>query len=136
IADDDAGLRTLLMKLVCRAGFEATAVCNGKDALRAISNGSFDLLLLDLQMPHMDGLQVLRELRSAGLKTAVVIVSGNHDLSTAVETMRLGAMDYIEKPFLPEYLVGVLRRCFEALLAAEKQECAPASPHWTAASKS
>jgi putative nucleotidyltransferase with HDIG domain len=109
-------------------------VSNGADALRELASDSFDLLLLDLQMPQVSGLQVLREVRNAGLKTAVVIISGTSDVSTAVEAMRLGAMDYIVKPFLPDHFVGVLRRCFETL-RAEKREFAPPRAQWRPALK-
>src|SRR5882724_5526217 len=134
IADDDGGIRGLLQKLVRLSGFDATVVTNGADALRELASDSFDLLLLDLQMPQVGGLQVLREVRNAGLKTAVVIISGTSDVSTAVEAMRLGAMDYIVKPFLPDHCVGVLRRCFETL-RAEKHEFALPRAQWRPALK-
>src|SRR5260370_29210256 len=101
IADDDGGIRGLLQKLVRLSGFDATVVTNGADALRELASDSFDLLLLDLQMPQVGGLQVLREVRNAGLQTAGGIISGTNEVSTAVEGMRMGAKDDDSEPLFP-----------------------------------
>jgi len=112
-------------------GFAAEEAVNGEDALRKMKEQEYSLVLLDLKMPGMDGLEVLRRLRQGKAAVQVLIITAHGTVDNAVEAMKLGAIDYIQKPFSPEQLrravaealrrgPGFLRR-FRPLPAGERE---------------
>ena len=102
IVDDDLNLLRLIRTLFRAEGYEAYAVSSGEDALHALSDKSFDAIILDLRMPGMDGRTLFRELRSRGIMTPILIASA-HGAREA--RMDLGAQAAIEKPFEPARLL-------------------------------
>jgi len=93
-----------------------TPVTNGEDALKAAKKGQFDLALLDLRMPGMDGTEVLELLKKKHKFLEVIILTGHGSLDSAVECTKLGAYDYLTKPYELENLLEVLKRAYEARL--------------------
>ena len=94
---------------------ETLAIDIAEDGLKAIEKvrqNDYEVILLDVSMPHMDGITCLKQLREGGCDAVVIMVTGGGDVPTAVEAMKLGAADYIEKPFSPG---GLLARIDEAL---------------------
>jgi len=109
IIDDEAVLRQTLMRILQKAGCETITAAEGQTALRLISENLFDLIFLDIHIPDIDGLQILKEVRQRNPKLPVVILTGYGSMQSAVEALRLGATDYLMKPFDPEVLVSRAR---------------------------
>ena len=101
VADDDAAVRDLLAAYFSRRGYAVAAARDGRTALAALEArpGQYGLVVTDLQMAGADGLTVLKAARQGNPSCAVVIVTGYASLDTAVEAVRLGAFDYLAKPF-------------------------------------
>ncbi len=116
VVDDDTGVREALSEFLLSLGYEVVAVENGEVALAECEKGDFDVVMADLIMPHMDGMELLRRIR--GLQNTEVIflmITGHPSIGTAVEAINQGADDYITKPF---HLEDVKLRISKAL---EKQ---------------
>ena len=111
VADDDAVLRNELAGLLREDGHDVVGASDGGEALRLVERESFDAALLDLRMPKASGLQVLHRLRVARPETAVVVITGQGTIDAAVEAMRAGAIDFVEKP----YEVDALRRTLQTV---------------------
>jgi two-component system response regulator AtoC len=113
IVDDDASMRHLLSVILTDRGYEARAVSGGEDALRELAVRDYDLVLTDVRMPGMGGLELLAAIQSAHPELMVIVMSayGSHD--AAVAAMKAGAYDYLSKPFRPDEVVLVLRKAEE-----------------------
>jgi len=113
VADDERPIRYLMEKELPRAGCTVRAVENGEQALAALEEQAFDVALLDLKMPGIGGMETLRRIRAAGVGLEVVVLTGHPDVATAIEAMKLGAYDYLTKPFKLAEVEVVLRRAAE-----------------------
>jgi DNA-binding response OmpR family regulator len=109
VVEDDPNVRGALVDCLEVLGLRVTAAEDGDAALRRIREGSFDLILLDLQLPVRSGLEVLAWMRADGRTEPVVVLTGNRDLETAKASMRLGARDYLPKPFEVDQLHRIVR---------------------------
>jgi DNA-binding response OmpR family regulator len=114
IVDDDARLRELLLRYLSEQGFEAKAVGDGKMLDKALALKRYHLLVLDLMLPHEDGLAILRRLRGADENVPVILLTAKGDEIDRIVGLEMGADDYLPKPFNPRELVArihaVLRR--------------------------
>lgn len=99
VIEDEPETRALLRDYLSGSGYSVSTAVNGADGLAAIHNDSPDLVLLDLWMPGINGLEVLRHMREHDPTVRVVIVTANEDVNAARETLELGATDYVAKPF-------------------------------------
>jgi len=99
IVDDEQIVCDILYDELNERGYECATAFNGSDALAKLATGDFDLVLLDIRLPGMSGIEVLRELWLNHHNTAVIMVTAVNDVDTAVGAMKLGASDYIVKPF-------------------------------------
>lgn len=99
IADDEKNMRWALEKALSKEGYIIITASDGKSALEMYKEHEPDLVLLDIRMPEMDGIDVLREIRKINDSTQVVIMTAHGTLENAVEALRLGAIDYVTKPF-------------------------------------
>jgi DNA-binding response OmpR family regulator len=104
IVDDETAVLDVLAEYFTSQGHDVHTAQSGPEALDALGRVRPDLILLDIRMPGMDGVQVLRELRSRAATVPVVMVTANEDLALARLTLRLGAFDYVSKPFDFPYL--------------------------------
>jgi DNA-binding response OmpR family regulator len=109
IAEDEARLASFLEKGLRAAGFTTTVVADGVAAETLANTGDFDLLILDLSLPRKDGLEVLRDLRTAGQRLPVIVLTARGDPHDRVEGLESGADDYLAKPFHFEELVARIR---------------------------
>ncbi len=123
IVDDEPNVRLVFRTALATLGAEITVAEDGESALDRLERQSFDLVLLDLKMPHVDGMETLRRLRERGDDTPVVIVTAHGDVPHAVEAMKLGAIDFLSKPLAPPMLRGVAA---EVLARHSEPEAAPA----------
>jgi two-component system response regulator FixJ len=105
IVDDDEAVRLSTCALLQQAGFDVRLFKNGDDFLAARPPEEIGCILLDLRMPGRDGLAVLAELRDRGESPPVLVVTGHGEVAAAVQAIKLGAHDFIEKPYAPEDLL-------------------------------
>jgi two-component system, NtrC family, response regulator AtoC len=113
VIDDDPGVRDYLEALVSRQGYQVFAADGGEEALRSLDESRPDLITLDLVLPGMDGLETLRELKKRLPEVPVVMLSGHGQARTIVEAMRLGASDFLRKPFEVEELELAFQKALE-----------------------
>ncbi|MGB5875704.1 MAG: response regulator [Bacteroidota bacterium] len=104
-AEDDDELREAICDQLVEAGYKVTTAGDGLQALDRLDGTAFDLALLDIRMPGKDGLHVLRQIKSRTPATRVIMVTGVDDFTVAIESVKLGANDYITKPFRLEDLL-------------------------------
>ena len=100
IIEDEAAIRRVLVKILSEENstYQVTQAEDGLEGIEKIRDEDFDLVLCDIKMPKMDGVEVLQAAKKIKPETPMVMISGHGDLDTAVQTMRLGAFDYISKP--------------------------------------
>ncbi len=122
IIDDEPNVRLMFRTTLEAAGYEVATVADGRAALDHLERGEVDLVLLDLQMPVMTGVETLQRLRDVGYEVAVVIVTAYGSVVNAVQAMKLGAIDFLAKPLSPESL----RRVAAEVLARETDQAATA----------
>ena len=127
IVDDDPGMRDGMALSLKRSGFVCEQARSGEDALRMTRPGAYDAVVTDLRMTGMDGLQLTARLKALDPALPVLLITAFGSLETAREAMRLGAFDYLTKPFSPEELVGAVRKAVhsEDRLRAEEPGDAP-----------
>src|SRR4029453_982361 len=102
VIDDEAAIRDSLRMTLEYEGYEFLGASTGQEGLAVAERESPDLVLLDVKMPGMDGLEVLDRLRTMNETLPIVVISGHGTISTAVEAKKKGAFDFIEKPFASE----------------------------------
>lgn len=113
IVDDEEGVRTVLADLFASPDWQATAASDGKEALDLALSHDHDLAILDLSLPGVDGIELLRAVKEAKPDLPVVIITGYASLDTAIQAMKLGAYDYITKPFNLDNVQLVAERAIE-----------------------
>ncbi len=113
VVDDEKNIRLTLTEALSSLGLRVEAVASGTEALERVETGAFRLMLLDLRLPGMDGMDVLRRVRLERPDVEVVIITAHGTVETAVEAMKLGARDYLTKPFTPEAVRAVVRDVME-----------------------
>lgn len=114
VVDDDRGTRHILQKLLTADGYETAGAEDGMAALKALERKRFDLLLLDVWMPRMNGLEVLAKLRTRKSKPRVVVMTSDDAPQTLLETVRENAFRYIHKPVEPADLLKTVRQVLAA----------------------
>ncbi len=98
IIEDEEAIRRVLNKILAREGYEVDEAVDGVEGVSKIKSGDYDVVLCDIKMPRKDGVEVLQEAKKINPELPFVMISGHGDLDTAVQSMRLGAYDYIQKP--------------------------------------
>ncbi|MFC1585249.1 response regulator [Fibrobacterota bacterium] len=114
ITDDEVKFLDSISQRLELRGFEVIKACNGEEALKAARESRFDLAILDLKMPGMDGKQVLEKLKSCHKHIEVIMLTGHGSLDSAVECTKLGAFGYLPKPYELEKLIEMLKDAYEA----------------------
>jgi two-component system response regulator AtoC len=113
IVDDEASLRDALARILTAEGYEVRQAGDGKEALGILGAQPFDFILCDLRMPVMGGLDLQREITARGIPGTVIMMSAFGTVETAVEAMKLGAYDYVSKPFMSDEILLTLRKAAE-----------------------
>jgi two-component system, NtrC family, response regulator AtoC len=113
IAEDEAHLGSILQKFLEGRGYQVVVHGDGRAALDALRAEAFDVALLDIVMPEMDGLEVLRQVREELSPPEVIIITGNGTIETAISAMKLGAYDYLAKPYRMAEIEVMVRRAWE-----------------------
>jgi len=120
IVDDEHSVRTSLREWFLEDGFDVVTAEDGLDALKKLEQGPFDLMIVDLKMPGMDGISLQRRLREVDPGATIVILTAFASVETAVEALKLGAFDYVTKPVDPDELSHTVRRALERKQLSEE----------------
>jgi DNA-binding NtrC family response regulator len=113
VVDDEEIVIRSCLRILGDGNYEVEAVQSGTEALRKIDESHYDVVILDIMMPEMDGLEVLQRVKEAHPDVDVIMVTGLSQIETAVRAMKLGAFDYLPKPFDPDELKLVVERALE-----------------------
>jgi len=113
VVDDEESVRNLLQRVLTEAGYNVVTAANGQEALDKVTELNIQAVLLDIKMPGMSGIEVLRQLASGRPDICVIMATAVGDVQTAVEAMKLGAFDYITKPFNRDDVVLTVQRAIE-----------------------
>lgn len=113
IVDDEEGMRRLLSRVLSREGYETSTVASGAEALRLVANERFDLVVTDIKMPEMDGLELLAELKQYEPSLPIIVITAYGTIENAVQALRSGAYDYIAKPFENDEIKLTVAKAFE-----------------------
>jgi len=113
VVDDEESMRDVLKRLLSAEGYHVSLAEDGKKALALLARDRFDYLLCDIRMPVMGGIELLREITSREIPGTVIMMSAFGSVETAVEAMKLGAYDYISKPFMSDEILLTLRKARE-----------------------
>jgi len=122
LVDDEARFVETLSKRLTARGYDVEGALSGPEALARLGARPFDVVLLDVWMPGMDGLEVLQQIRRLHPSVRVVLVSGNASITAAVEGIRLGATDYLLKPVEIEDVMAKVEEAFEKKRIEEADE--------------
>jgi DNA-binding NtrC family response regulator len=113
VAEDEQNLGTILESFLTGRGYQVTTTRDGRAALAALRAEAFDVALLDIVMPEIDGLEVLRQIREEPTPPEVIIITGNGTIETAITAIKLGAYDYLSKPYRMAEIDVLVRRAWE-----------------------
>src|SRR5438477_2443879 len=121
VIDDEAPLREWLQRGLPTLGFQAATASDGSEAMEKIKHQRFDLIICDIKMPGQNGVNVLKDIKRIQPDVEVIMATGYGTVDTAVDSMKLGAYDYIAKPFTLDQLCAIL----EAALAIQRSRRTP-----------
>lgn len=110
VVDDEEGARELFFTILSDEGYDITLANNGEEALARFKTDAYDLVITDIKMPVMDGLQLLQEIRKAGSKTDVIMVTAYGEVESYLKAMSLGAAEYINKPIRIKELKRIVHK--------------------------
>jgi DNA-binding NtrC family response regulator len=113
VIDDEPAIGMGCRRILCTEGHEVGCFSNPKEGLQAAFTGDWDIILLDLVMPEIGGMEILQQLKAAGISSEVVVITGHATVESAVDAMKLGAQDYLGKPFTPAQLRMVVQKAWE-----------------------
>jgi DNA-binding NtrC family response regulator len=113
IVDDEEIVRRSCLRILRGEDYEIDTAADGQSALGMINDNDYDVLILDIKMPRMDGIEVLRRVKEVHPDIDVIMITGLHDIGTAVQAMKLGALDYLPKPFEPDQLQTLVEKAFD-----------------------
>jgi len=113
IVDDEENFRHMLSVILKKEGYDVEAASNGEEALQKVTLSPYDQVLCDIRMPKMDGLDFLNEAKKAGVDATIIMMSAYGTVDIAIEAIKLGAYDYISKPFKPDEVILTLKKAEE-----------------------
>ena len=113
VIDDEQAICMGCRRILSTDGHSVECCTNSEDGLRAALSGDWDIILVDLIMPEIGGMEVLKQLKAAGVSSAIIVITGNVTVESVVDAMKLGAQDYLGKPFTPAQLRMVVQKAWE-----------------------
>lgn len=109
VADDEKDLARATRMILNYSGYDVDVAYNGKEALEKVKNDNYDIIILDIMMPIMDGIEALKEMRKAGINTPIILLTAKAGIDDKVEGLDAGANDYLTKPFNKKELLARIR---------------------------
>lgn len=122
VIDDEKNIRMTLEKALSGAGYEVDTAMNGENGIQKLKEKEYPVVLLDMRLPGIDGIEVLKRINSLDYKTKVIMITGYGNVETAVETMKLGAVDYLRKPFKPGEIKEIVEQVFGRYKLEENEQ--------------
>jgi two-component system response regulator AtoC len=113
IVDDEENFRHMLSVILKKENYDVETASNGEEGLKKVTLSSFDQILCDIRMPQMDGMEFLSQAQKLGVDATIIMMSAYGTIDTAIEAMKLGAYDYISKPFKPDEIILTLKKAEE-----------------------
>ncbi len=113
VIDDEENMRHVLKSMLTKEGYEVSLAADGREGLQRLAEQHFDFILCDIKMPRMDGIEFLKNLQSTPNPATIITMSAYGTIDLAIETMHLGAYDYISKPFKPAEIILTLKKAEE-----------------------
>lgn len=110
VVDDEEVIRDVCAQILAAEGYSVTTATSGKEALRAVSENSLDVIVTDIMMPDMSGLELLEVIKSTNLDVCTVVITGLGTFDMATQSDRLGAREFVVKPFTPDELSEAVRK--------------------------
>lgn len=123
VVDDEAVVCRSCLEILAADGHELCVAFTGEEALRMIENEGFDVALVDLKIPGSGGLNLVRAIRKVSPQTEVVVITGYPSIENAKESIRLGAFDYVTKPFVPDLVRSVVSQALSCKSWTMKRRC-------------
>lgn len=111
IIEDDKSMQDFLKGFLEHEGYSVQATVNGREGLETMEKESFDLVITDVVMPEVDGVEVLRSIKRNNIETSIIVITGHPSIRQAVELIKMGADDYFKKPFITDEILLVIERC-------------------------
>ncbi|MBI9090791.1 MAG: sigma-54-dependent Fis family transcriptional regulator [Desulfobacterium sp.] len=115
VVDDEPAIVSGCKMILSEQGYAVAGATSGREGLKMLLDTPFDLVLLDIQFPHISGIDILKTLKQSGIDVAAVVMTGNGTVDNAVEAMKSGAFDFITKPFSEEQLLGAVVKALESI---------------------
>lgn len=125
IVDDEQGVRGVLTEMLKAGGYPAESVSEGREALRALRTTPFDVMITDVRLPDISGLELLAVVRDKYPWLPVIVITGYATIDSTIKAMRLGAVDYIPKPFTRDSVMASLEQALQSGLAAVRKTDRP-----------
>ena len=121
LVDDDDGIRNSFKTILTRKGYEVDARSSGFEAVNCIKKSNYDILLTDLKMPNMNGIELLKEARKLDPNLGVIIMTGYGEIASYLEAMDLGAVEYLNKPVKTADLEIILKKLSKETASLRRQ---------------
>lgn len=122
LVDDEVAFANNLLKLLSKRGYDAVVVYNGADAVNMVGEKEFDVIILDMKMPGMDGIATLKEIKKKVPLVEVVILTGHGSIESGIEGMQLGAFDFLMKPVSIDDLQEKVSEAYRRKLIQRERE--------------
>lgn len=113
VIDDETIITISCERALIPEGYAVKSASSGEEGLQLMDKEPFDLILLDIKMPDMDGIEVLKRIKERWTDAKVIMITGYGSVETAVKSLKLGAFNYIEKPFSPDTLLMAVKEAFK-----------------------
>lgn len=120
VVDDERQIQDILAKILKRKDYQVKTAGDGTEALRVLKHERFDIVLLDIMMPKLDGIETLRKIKARLPQIIVMMITAYGSITTAREAMQLGAYDYITKPFDMDFIYEILEESLHEMGAVER----------------
>lgn len=113
VVDDEEVIRDVCSQILTGDGYSVTTAASGKEALHLVSENNYDAVVTDIMMPDMSGLELLEVIKSTNLDVSTVVITGLGTFDMATQSDRLGAREFVVKPFTPDELCGAVRKALK-----------------------
>jgi len=121
VIDDEQVVLDSVRKILAGEGYEVDVTLSGREGIDRATKGNYDILLTDIRMPDIGGMRVLRDVKRAKPSLPVIMITGYASIQSSVQAMKLGAADYVEKPFTPDQLIRSVASALDAEAAREPE---------------
>jgi DNA-binding NtrC family response regulator len=120
LVDDDPEFRKAMKKMFEKSGYDVTVAADGQEGLDALSEKTFDLIISDLRMPNLNGMELMEELKRRKINLPVIFITAYGEVESYMDLMNLGAFEYINKPVKGQEILAVVRKALESASPSDR----------------